>query len=448
MFARKIYKEVKKWKEEADGMSALLIEGARRIGKSTVAIEFAKNEYQDYILIDFSICEEAIKTNFDNIGDLDIFFRNLFLLTGKVLKPGESVIIFDEVQLYPKARQAIKQLVSDGRFHYIETGSLISINKNVKDILIPSEEESIMMYPMDFEEFLWANGKYVYIDVIKEAFEKKKPLGSDIHRKIMQMFRNYMAVGGMPQAVSAYVDGKDFQSIDRIKRNIIKLYIQDLKKHDGDENDRASLVFKSLPEQLMNHNCVFRYSVIDENARRRNCSNAIDFLGESMIVNNCVNVSKPEVSLGLYANHSKFKMFMGDTGLLVSFILQNSKENPDKLYRALILDDLSVNQGMIFENIVAQMLKMNGHELFYHEFDYQAENNESSKHYEVDFLLVKGKRIVPIEVKSSNYKSHKSFDYFKEKYQIKINERYIIYTKDLEVSDGIVYMPIYMTMCL
>lgn len=223
MFARKIYQEIKNWKEEADGMSALLIEGARRIGKSTVVTEFAKNEYQDYLLIDFSICEEAIKTNFENIGNLDVFFRNLFILTGKVLKPNGSVIIFDEVQLFPKARQAIKQLVKDGRYHYIETGSLISINKNVKDILIPSEEESIRMFPMDFEEFLWANGNYVYIDVIREAFEKKKPLGNDIHRKIMQMFRNYMAVGGMPQAVSAYVEGKDFQAIDRIKRNIISV---------------------------------------------------------------------------------------------------------------------------------------------------------------------------------------------------------------------------------
>lgn len=448
MFARKIYNEIKKWKEESDGMSALLIEGARRIGKSTVVTEFAKKEYRDYLLIDFSICEEAIKTNFDNIGNLDAFFRNMFLLTGKVLKPNESVIIFDEVQLFPKARQSIKQLVKDGRYHYIETGSLISINKNVKDILIPSEEESIKMFPMDFEEFLWANENYVYADAIKEAFESRRAVGNDIHRKIMQMFRNYMAVGGMPQAVAAYVEGKDFRAIDRIKRNIIKLYVQDLKKHDSDDGDKASLVFKSLPEQLMNHNSVFRYSVVDENARQRNCSNAIEFLDESMIVNNCVNVSKPEVSLSLYANRSKFKMFMGDTGLLVSFILQNSKETPDKMYRSLILDGLSVNQGMIFENIVAQMLKANGHELFYHEFDYQAENNESVKHYEVDFLLVKGKRIVPIEVKSSSYRSHKSFDYFKEKYKIKMNERYIIYTKDLDVSDGITYIPIYMTMCL
>ncbi len=369
-------------------------------------------------------------------------------MTGKVLAQGESLIIFDEVQLFPKARQAIKQLVKDGRYHYIETGSLISINSNVKDILIPSEEECLKMYPMDFEEFLWANNIDIYMDAIREAFEQKKPLGSEIHRKIMQMFRNYMAVGGMPQAVSAYVDGKDFRTIDRVKRNIIKLYTQDLKKHDSDDGDRASLVFKSLPEQLMNHNSVFRYSTVDVTARQNNCMSAIDFLGESMMVNNCFNVTQPEVSLTLYADRTRFKMFMGDTGLLVSFILQNSKETPDKMYRALILDNLGINQGMIFENIVAQMLRANGHELYYHEFYYQAENNESMKSYEVDFLLVKGKRLIPIEVKSSGYRSHKSFDYFKAKYDVKMNERYLIYTKDLEVAGDITYIPVYMTGCL
>ena len=234
MFKRKIYDDLKNWKEESAGSSALLIEGARRVGKSTVAEEFAKNEYKNYILIDFSLAEKALKENFENIGNLDTFFRNLFLICGKTLKPRESLIIFDEVQLFPKARQAIKQLVKDGRYDYIETGSLISINKNVKDILIPSEEESIKMFPMDFEEFLWANNNYVYYDAIKEAFNNKKPLGQNIHRKIMQQFRSYMAVGGMPQAVEAYVAGKNFREIDRVKRNILKLYIQDLKKHDSD----------------------------------------------------------------------------------------------------------------------------------------------------------------------------------------------------------------------
>lgn len=448
MFKRKIYDEMLKWKEESEGTTALIIEGARRIGKSTVAEEFAKNEYKDYVLIDFSVAEQAIKDNFENIGNIDVFFRNFFLLVGKILPEREAVIIFDEVQFFPKARQAIKHLVRDGRFDYIETGSLISINKNVKDILIPSEEESISMYPMDFEEFLWAIGNNIYADAIRDAFASRKPMGTQNHRKIMQTFRNYMAVGGMPQAVSAYVDGKDFAAIDRIKRNILKLYIKDLQKHDADDADRAGVVFQSLPEQLSNHNHIFKLSTVDENARTRNCSNAIDFLKQSMIVNNCINVTKPEVALELYADKSRFKMFMGDTGLLVTYILQNSKETPEKLYRAIILDDIDLNQGMIFENMVAQTLRALGYELYFHEYNYRALDNEKEKRYEIDFLIRKGKRLVPIEVKSSNYTNHKSFDYFKEKYKLKTNERYIIYTKDLMYKDEIMFMPIYMTMCL
>lgn len=448
MFKRKIYNDMLKWKEASDGTSALLIEGARRIGKSTVVEEFAKNEYEDYLLIDFSIAEQAFKDNFDNIGNMDVFFRNFFLIAGKTLPERKAVIIFDEVQFFPGARQAIKHLVKDGRFDYIETGSLISINKNVKDILIPSEEESISMYPMDFEEFLWAIGNDVYADAIREAFLSRKPLGADVHRRILQTFRNYMAVGGMPQAVSAYVEGKDFSAIDRVKRNILKLYIKDLQKHDENDTDRAGVVFQSLPEQLSNHNHLFKLSTVDDNARMRNCSNAIDFLKQSMIVNNCINVTRPEVALELYVDKSRFKMFMGDTGLLVTYILQNSKETPEKLYRSIVLDDIDINQGMIFENMVAQMLRASGYDLYFHEYDYRAEDNEREKHYEVDFLIVRGKRLVPIEVKSSNYTSHKSFDYFKEKYKLKINERYMIYTKDLLYKDEIVFMPVYMTMCL
>ena len=447
MFKRKVYDYLKAWKEESDGMSAVMIEGARRVGKSTVALEFARKEYDDYILIDFSTAEQAVKDNFDNIGNMDTFFRNLFVLTGKTLEKRKGVIIFDEVQFFPKARQSIKQLVKDGRFDYIETGSLISIQKNVKDILIPSEEESIKMYPMDFEEFLWALGNTVIVDTCRDSFEKRKPLGDDIHRKILKEFRVYMAVGGMPQAVEAYVDGKNYKQIDRVKKGILRLYTNDLKKHDSEDGDRAEVVFKSIPEQLSNHNSVFRLSVVDENARTRNCGNAISFLNESMIVNNCINVTKPEVTLEMYADRTKFKMFMGDTGLLVTHILNNGGDT-DKMYRSLIIDNLGINQGMIFENIVAQMLRANGHELYFHEFEYCPEGNSVSKSYEVDFLTVRGKRLSPIEVKSSGYKSHKSFDYFKDKYQVKMNDRYIIYTKDLAFDDGVLYIPIYMTMFL
>jgi predicted AAA+ superfamily ATPase len=447
MFKRKVYQYLKTWKVESAGTSAVMIEGARRVGKSTVAEEFARSEYDDYILIDFSIAEKAIKDNFDNIANIDTFFRNLFILTGKTLTKRKCVIIFDEVQFFPKARQSIKQLVKDGRFDFIETGSLISIKKNVKDILLPSEEECIRMYPMDFEEFLWAIGNNAIIDNIRDAFEKRRPLGDAIHRKILKEFRVYMAVGGMPQAVAAYAEGQSYMQIDRVKRGILRLYINDLKKHDTEYSDRAETVFKSIPEQLMNHNSVFRLSVVDENARTRNCRNAIDFLNESMIVNNCVNVTKPEATLEMYADRTKFKMYMGDTGLLITQILNNGGDI-DKMYRSLIIDDLGINQGMIFENMVAQMLRANGHELYFHEFEYSSVDNKSSKKYEVDFLTVKGKLLSPIEVKSSGYKSHKSFDYFKEKYQIKMNDRYIVYTKDLIFEDGVLYIPVYMTIFL
>lgn len=447
MFHRKVYQYLKTWKEEADGASAVMIEGARRVGKSTVAEEFARSEYEDYILIDFSTADRAIRDNFDNIADMETFFRNLFILTGKTLNRRKGAIIFDEVQFFPKARQSIKQLVKDGRFDYIETGSLISIRKNVKDILIPSEEEGVRMYPMDFEEFLWATGNNAVMDTIRTAFEQRKPLGHDIHRKILQLFRVYMAVGGMPQAVAAYAAGQSYRQIDRVKRGILRLYLNDLKKHDAEDGDRAEIVFKSIPHQLMNRNSVFRLSVVDENARTRNIRNAIDFLDESMMINTCFNVTQPEVALQMYADRAKFKMYMGDTGLLITHILGNGGDT-DKMYRSLIIDDLGINQGMIFENIVAQMLRANGHGLYFHEFEYAPEENRVSKKYEVDFLTVNGKRLCPVEVKSSGYKSHKSFDYFKEKYRIKMNDRVIVYTKDLAFEDGVLYIPVYMTIFL
>lgn len=448
MFKRKIYSQLLDWKQISNGKTAILVEGARRIGKSTVVEEFAKNEYDDYILIDFSNTDKEILDNFDNINHLDTFFRNLFLLSDKNLTPRKGLIIFDEVQFFPRARQAIKHLVKDGRFDYIETGSLISIYKNVKDILIPSEEESIKMYPMDFDEFLWANNNFVYSDAIRESFEKKQPLGDNINNKIMKTFRTYMAVGGMPQAVEAYVNGSDYLTIDRIKQGILKLYFNDMNKFDKEENGKAYSVLKSLPSALSNHNSIFKLSNIQKNARSRDYKSTFDFLDESMIINMCYNISSPEVAMELYSEKNKFKMFMGDTGLLVSLILNVEKENANTLYKSLILDNLSVNEGPIFENMVAQMLKANNHQLYFHEFKYTPECSNTEKKYEMDFLLVKGKRIAPIEVKSSNFRTHKSFDYFKDKYQLKLPEKYIIYTKDLKYEDNICYIPIYMTMCL
>ena len=447
IFKRKVYKKILEWKNLSAGESALLLEGARRIGKSTIVEEFAKREYDDYMILDFAKENKDIRNNFiENMDDLDTFFRNLFLLKKRSLKGKNCLLIFDEVQLFPIARQAIKYLVADGRYDYIETGSLISIRKNVKDILIPSEEYRIKMYPMDFEEYLWAQGDNVTSDAVKDAFEKRKPLGDAIHRKIMKTFRTYMAVGGMPQAVEAYVNGKTFSQIDFIKRNILNLYEEDLAKYDKENREKASIVYRTIPEQLENKNSHFKFSLIDKNARYQNYIDAVSFISESMIGNECINVTKPEVALELFSDRSNFKLYMGDTGLLVTQIMKNQDEADEDLYKALIIDNLGINQGMILENMVAQMLRASGHGLYFHEYLYQPGENEREKKYEVDFITIKKKKICPIEVKSSNYKSHKSFDYFGKKYQLKMQDRYIIYTKDLKYEDGIMYIPIYMTM--
>lgn len=446
VFKRKVYDKLLEWKELSAGTSAVLLEGARRIGKSTIVEEFAKREYDDYMILDFAKENKDIKNNFiENIDDMDTFFRNLFLLKGRSLKGKRCVLIFDEVQLFPLARQAIKYLVADGRYEYIETGSLISIRKNVKDILIPSEEYRIKMYPMDFEEYLWAIGDDVTYTAIKNAFEKRKALGDAVHRKIMKVFRTYMAVGGMPQAVDAYVNGKTFAQIDFVKRNILQLYEEDLVKYDTDNREKASVIYKTIPEQLENKNSHFKFSLVDKNARYQNYVDAVSFIAESMIGNECINVTKPEVALELFSDRSNFKLYMGDTGLLVTRIMKNRDETDENLYKALIIDDLGINQGMILENVVAQMLKASGHELYFHEYLYKPEGNEKEKKYEIDFITVKKKKICPIEVKSSNYKSHKSFDYLLTKYQLKMEDRYIIYTKDLKYEDGITYIPVYMT---
>ena len=447
IFKRKVYNKLKEWKEMAAGTSAVLLEGARRIGKSTIVEEFARREYDDYMILDFAKESQDVKNNFvENLDDLDTFFRNLFLLKGRRLKGKKCVLIFDEVQLFPRARQAIKYLVADGRYDYMETGSLISIKKNVQDILIPSEEYRIKMYPMDFEEYLWAlNDDFTY-DAIKESFVKRKPMGDAIHRKVLRTFRTYMAVGGMPQAVEAYVNGKTFAQIDFVKRNILNLYEEDLAKYDTDNREKASVIYKTIPEQLENKNSHFRFALVDKNARYKNYIDAVSFISESMIGNECINVTKPETALELYADRSNFKLYMGDTGLLVTRIMMNQDETDEDLYKALVIEDLGINQGMIIENMVAQMLRASGHNLYFHEYLYQPEGNERQKKYEIDFLTIKKKKICPIEVKSSNYKSHKSFDYLIKKYQVKMEDRYIIYTKDIKYEDGITYIPVYMTM--
>ncbi|MBQ6856518.1 MAG: ATP-binding protein [Lachnospiraceae bacterium] len=447
IFKRKVYNKLLEWKSLSAGTSAVLLEGARRIGKSTIVEEFAKNEYDDYMILDFAKENKDVRNNFiENMDNLDTFFRNLFLLKGRSLKGKNCVLIFDEVQLFPTARQAIKYLVADGRYEYIETGSLISKKKNVRDILIPSEEYKIKMYPMDFEEYLWATGDSITFETIKSAFTERKPLGDAIHRRIMKTFRTYIAVGGMPQAVDAFVSGKTFAQIDFVKRNILRLYEDDLAKYDIENREKASVIYKTIPEQLENKNSHFKFSLVDKNARYQNYVDAVSFVAESMIGNECINVTKPEVALELFADRSNFKLYMGDTGLLVAQIMQNRDETDEDLYKELIFGDLGINQGMILENMVAQMLRASGHGLYFHEYFYKPDGNEREQKYEIDFMVVKKKKICPIEVKSSNYKSHKSFDYLIKKYQMKMEDRYIIYTKDFKYEDGITYIPIYMTM--
>ena len=436
------------WKKTSAGNSALMIDGARRIGKSTIAETFAKNEYDDYLVIDFITASKEIKENFDNIGKPDVFFRNLFIFAGKELKSNNSVIIFDEVQKFPKAREAIKYLVKDGRYQYIETGSLISIKKKSQEIVIPSEEDKRKMYPMDFEEFLWATGDAATAPFIKDCFEKRIPVGDKIHRKIMTTFRTYFAIGGMPQAVSAFVEGKTYKQIDAIKRNILSLYEEDLKKYDNENNEKTSAIFKSIPEQLSNHNSKFKFYNLNKNARYKNYIYSVKCIDESMIGNYCRNVTNPQITPDLFTESDNFKLFLGDTGLLISQILKSSKNVEEDLYKKIITGHLSANLGMVFENMVAQMLRARGYELFFHEYLYKPEGTKTEKKFEVDFLIVKNRNLCPIEVKSSNYKTHESFDYFIKKYKLKKHERFIIYTKDLDKDDDITFIPIYMTMCL
>ena len=448
-FKRKFYDELLNWKKTFKGTNAILIEGARRIGKSTVAETFAKNEYDDYLLLDFAKEKPAVKKLFvENLDDMDAFFNNLFLLKKKELVPKKSVIILDEIQLFPEARQAIKYLVQDGRFDYIETGSLITIKKKSAQILIPSEEHKCKMFPMDFEEFLWATGDTVTANAIRERFEKRQPFGDALHRSIMKSFRTYLAVGGMPQAVLAFVEKQPYSKIDAVKRSILSLYEEDLQKNDEENLEKSSALFATLSEQLSNRNSIFRFSKVDKNARYKNYIHSVKFISDSMIANCCRNVTNPEISLELFADSSNFKLYMGDTGLLVTQIMMNSKETDDELYRKIIFDKLGINLGMILENMAAQMLRARGYDLYFHEFEYKKADSKNEKKYEIDFLIVKDKRLCPIEVKSSSYKQHESFDCFAKKYKLKKRERFIIYTKDLAQEGEVTYLPIYMTMCL
>jgi predicted AAA+ superfamily ATPase len=447
MFKRKIYDQLVTWKQTSKGKTAALIEGARRVGKSTVAEAFARDHYADYLLLDFAFEDKDVKRLFtESIGDPDEFFRNLFLIKGKSLPRHNAAIIFDEVQLCPAARQAIKPLVADGRYEYIETGSLISIKQNTTGILIPSEERRLRMYPMDFEEFCWARGDSVTADAIRDAFDRKKPLGDAAHRRIMKDFRTYMAVGGMPQAVEELVSGDSFEEIDYAKRTILDLYEDDLHKYDtAVPGGRVSAIFKTIPSQLGIGSRRFRFAEVEKGARYDRLSDSLAFLDESMMTNVCTNVTMPDTLMEMYVQPERFKLFMGDTGLLVT---QASGGADDSLYKALILDSSGANMGMVLENMVAQMLVAQGHALHYHEFEYTPAGASKPNRYEIDFLFTRGKRVCPVEVKSAGYRTHKSIDYFTEKYGLRTRERYVLCTKDLSCDGEVTYLPAYMAMCL
>ena len=438
MFKRKIYSKMLDWKRESDGRTALLIEGARRIGKSTVVEEFAKNEYRSYVFIDFAKASKEVRNLFEDVSDLNYLFLQLQLQYKVDLHERNSVIIFDEVQLCPKARQAIKALVEDHRYDYIETGSLISIKKNVKDILIPSEERKLSMYPMDYEEFLWAIGDETSFSLLKKCFEMNQGLGDAMNCKQIRQFRLYMLVGGMPQAITAYIDTNNFRIVDEVKRDILNLYESDFAKID--QTGRLAMLFDAIPAQLNKNASRFHAATVLDGEKSDKILELIAELKDSKTVLVSYNVNDPNAGMSNTKDLSRFKLFLSDTGLFVTLMFKDKDFTENELYEKLLSDKLSVNLGYLYENVVAQCLAANGNDLFYHTI-----LNEQSKHnYEIDFILARKNKIVPLEIKSSGYKTHKSLDVFTEKFSDRILERYLVYTKDMKKDKDIFCIPVYM----
>lgn len=438
IFKRKIYGRLLKWKLESNGKSAMLVQGARRIGKSTIVEEFARREYKSYILVDFTKCSQEVRNLFNDVSDLNYIFLRLQLIYNVQLIERKSLIIFDEVQFQPKARQAIKSFVEDHRYDYIETGSLISIRKNTENILIPSEEERLNMYPMDYEEFRWAVGDTVTIPLLNSIWEHPQPL-KEAHRKMMRDFRLYMLVGGMPQAVDAYLTTNNFEAVDRAKRLILDLYDEDFGKIDP--SGKAARIFAAIPAQLNSNASRYQISSVIAGASAEDYVELISKMEKSMTVNISHHCDDPNVGLGANENLKQYKMFAGDTGLFVTLAFKDKAFTENIIYERLLSDKLATNLGYIFENAVAQMLTANGNKLFYHTWP-----TESGKHnYEIDFLLSRGTKITPVEVKSSYYKTHKSMDKFCEKFSSRItNDRYLVYSKDFSKEGAIKYLPAYL----
>ena len=438
VFTRKIYREILEWKENRSDKYALLVKGARRVGKSTIVEEFAKKEFKSYIMIDFAHVSKDIKDLFEDTYDLDFFFLQLQQLSGTKLYEKESVIIFDEVQLLPKARQAIKYLVADGRYKYIETGSLLSIKKNTKDILIPSEEHKISMYPMDFEEFLWAIGDEVSIETIKILLEKKRPAGNAIHRNLMRIFRLYMLIGGMPQAVETYLEKNNLQEVDEIKREIVDLYEEDFTKIDA--SGLAGDIYDAIPANLSSNASRYSLSNAREGTRSERVLDLLPDILSSYTVNIAYHANNPAVGMALEKDVGRYKLFTSDVGLFVTLAFRDKNYVENIIYNKLLSDKLEANLGYVYENAVAQILVAKGNNLFYYTM-----GNKSSNHlYEIDFLISTGNKICPIEVKSGNYRCHKSLDQFCDKFRSRIGNKYLVHTKDYKWENGINYIPVYM----
>ena len=447
---RKIYNKLLEWKQQRNGTTAVLIEGARRIGKSYIVEEFARNEYDSYIFIDFNKADKVVATWFDTLlDDLDTLLMNLQIHYGTRLTPGKSVIVFDEVQLCPRARAAIKYLVADGRFHYIETGSLVSIKKNVRNIVIPSEEEALPMYPMDFEEFLWALGNDMLMPYISQCYAKRQPLGA-LHRKAFEYFRTYMIVGGMPQAVQAFVQSKDFDQVDRVKRGILQVYANDISKYAAGMEHKVKSIFDQIPAQLQKHEKKFRLSALEPGAAYRDYDDAFFWLSDAGIVNICYNCTAPNVGLRLNMERNTLKCYMADTGLLISHAFDENGKVPVELYQKLLLNKLEVNQGMIVENIVAQMLATNNHKLYFYS---NSSRDNASDRMEIDFLTAKSKlttrhNITPIEVKSSQRYTLSSLRKCVENFGEYLATPVVLHGADLKEENSILFLPLYMATLL
>ncbi|MCM1039526.1 MAG: AAA family ATPase [Ruminococcus sp.] len=438
IFDRKIYNQMLNWKKDSAGKTALLIKGARRVGKSTIVEQFARNEYKTYILIDFSNVSQEINDLFKDMSDLNFFFLKLQLLTNSELQERNSVIVFDEVQEQPLARQAIKHLVKDGRYDYIETGSLISIRKNVQGIVIPSEETRLVMQPMDYEEFRWALGDKTTAGLIKTALEKRQSVGDDTNRKLMRDFRLYMLIGGMPQAVNEYLDTNNFRKVDQVKRNIIELYEEDFRKIDP--AGKASLLFDAIPAELSKNSSRYHVSSVSPTSRSVTVAELIGNMLDSMTVNIAYHTDNLSVGMPLSKNPNRYKLFLADTGLFVTLAFKDKDFTENVIYEKLLSDKLDANLGYVYENVVAQMLKASGNELFY----YTMPSETSNHYYEIDFIISKRDKISPIEVKSAGYKTHKSLDVFSDKFSNHIRDKYLVYTKDLKKDKELFMIPMYM----